>query len=68
MSIEWNSIRLSDPAHWVVTRTVHKNLPGGGGVRGGGGQGLEGGGVREWWGYGGMGWWGSGDRGGGGQG
>ena len=43
LSIEWNSIRLSDPAHGIVTKTVHKTLPGGGG-----GQGW-GGGVREWW-------------------
>ena len=48
LSIEWNSIRLSDPAHGIVTKTVHKTLPGGGGgqgvlrVRGGGGgQGVS---------------------------
>ena len=34
LSIEWNSIRLSGPAHGIVTKTVHKTLPGGGGVRG----------------------------------
>ena len=62
MSIEWNSIRLSGPAHGIVTKTVHKTLPGDGGgkgVAGGGGQGVEGGGDH--------GWWGSGGRGGGGQ-
>ena len=31
LSIEWNSIRLGDPAHGIVTKTVHKTLPGGGG-------------------------------------
>ena len=31
LSIEWNSIRLSGPAHGIVTKTVHKTLPGGGG-------------------------------------
>ena len=44
LSIECNSIRLSDPAHGIVTKTVHKTLPGGGG---GGGRGGYGGG---WWG------------------
>ena len=34
LSIEWNSIRLSGPAHGIVTKTVHKTLPGGGGGRG----------------------------------
>ena len=43
LSFEWNSIRLSGPAHGIVTKTVHKTLPGGGqggrvmGVRGEGG-------------------------------
>ena len=46
LSIEWNSIRLSGPAHEIVTKTVHKTLPGGGGSQGGRG--------------GGQGWWGSG--------
>ena len=32
--IEWNSIRLSGPAHGIVTKTVHKTLPGGGGGQG----------------------------------
>ena len=27
-------IRLGDPAHGIVTKTVHKTLPGGGGVQG----------------------------------
>ena len=31
LSIEWNSIRLSGPAHGIVTKTVHKTLPEGGG-------------------------------------
>ena len=52
LSMEWNSIRLSGPAHGIVTKTVHKTLPGvvglggwwGYGVRerGGGGQGEQG--------------------------
>ena len=50
LSIKWNSIRLSGPAHGIVTKTVHKTLPGGGGgqavvgVRGVGGRGRGGGG------------------------
>ena len=54
MSIEWSSIRLSGPAHGIVTKTVHKTLPGvvgGQGVVGGkvvvGGSGVVG--VRRWW-------------------
>ena len=46
MAIEWNSIRLSDPAHGIVTKIVHKTLPGGGGDQGIGGsrgQGVVGG-------------------------
>ena len=35
LSIEWNSIRLGDPAHGIVTKTVHKTLPGGCGGPGG---------------------------------
>ena len=31
LSFEWNSIRLGGPAHAIVTKTVHKTLPGGGG-------------------------------------
>ena len=45
------SIRLVGPAHGIVTKTVHKALPGGGGsgvqrvgVDPGGGRGPEGGG------------------------
>ena len=37
------SIRLGGPAHGIVTKTVHKTLPGGGWV------------GRGWWGPG---WWG----------
>ena len=48
LSIEWNSIRLSDPALGIVTKTVHKTLPGGGG----GGRGGVVVGV-VWWGWGG---------------
>ena len=33
LSIEWNSIRLDDPAHGIVTKTVHKTLPEGGGAQ-----------------------------------
>ena len=60
--IEWNSIRLSGPAHGIVTKTVHKTLPGGGGGgRGWWGSGGRGGGGRgQWWGSGGGGGWGSG--------
>ena len=28
LSIEWNSIRLGGPVHGLVTKTVHKTLPG----------------------------------------
>ena len=35
LSFEWNSIRLGGPAHGIVTKTVHKILPGGGGGQGG---------------------------------
>ena len=48
LSIEWNSIRLSGPAHGIVTKTVHKTLLGGGGGRGwcvSGGRGVVGSGV-----------------------
>ena len=31
-------MRLSDPAHGIVTKTVHKTLPWGGGGRGQGGR------------------------------
>ena len=31
----WNSIRLGGTAHGIVTKTVHKTLPGGGGGPGG---------------------------------
>ena len=37
MSIKWNFIRLGGPAHGVVTKTVHRTLPGGGGAQGVGG-------------------------------
>ena len=55
-------IRLGGPAHGIVTKTVHKTLPGGGGVQGwlgvvgvqggwvGGGGGPGGGWVGQWWG------------------
>ena len=36
------SMRLGGPAHGIVTKTVHKPLPGGGGVRGWVGIGLQG--------------------------
>ena len=69
LSIEWNSIRLGGPAHGIVTKTVHKTLPGGGGVQGGGGGPVGGwvgdGGVQGWVGRG---WWGPVGRGGGVQG
>ena len=34
--IEWNLIRLGGHAHGIVTKTVHKTLPGCGGGQGGG--------------------------------
>ena len=34
LSIEWNSIRLRDLTHGIVTKTAHKTLPGGGGDEG----------------------------------
>ena len=60
LSFEWNSIRLGGPAHGIVTKTVHKTLPGGGGGRGWG--------SRGWWGSGVVGVRGGGGLGGGGQG
>ena len=42
------SIRLGGPAHGIVTKTVHKTLPGGGWVCRGW---VGGGGVQGWWGY-----------------
>ena len=42
------------PAHGIVTKTVHKTLPGGG--RGEGGMGVLGWGLQGWWGS--RGWWG----------
>ena len=42
LSTEWNSIRLSGPAHGIVTKTVHKLCQGR--ARGRGGQG-----GRGWW-------------------
>ena len=36
LSIGWNSIRLGGPAYGIVTKTVHKTLPRGGGGPGGG--------------------------------
>ena len=36
---EWNLIRLGSPAHGIVTKTLHKTLPGNGGRRGQGGRG-----------------------------
>ena len=74
LSFEWNSIRLGGPAHGIVTKTIHKTLPGGGrgqGARGGwvawwGSRGWwgsrDGGGPRGWWGC--RGWWGQGGGGG----
>ena len=47
MSFEWNSIRLGGPAHGIVTKTVHKTLPGGGGGRGWGVRGSRGEGSRH---------------------
>ena len=67
MSFEWNSIGLGGPAHGIVTKTVHKTLPGGG--RGEGGMGVGGWGLQGWWGQAGgggqgvvgvQGWWGLG--------
>ena len=34
--LSMESIRLGGPAHGIVTKTVHKTLPGGGGGPGGG--------------------------------
>ena len=44
LSFEWNSIRLGGPAHEIVTKTVHKTLPGGGRSQGVGWIGGWGGG------------------------
>ena len=51
LSFEWNSIRLGGPAHGIVTKTVHKTLPGVVGVKGVGGGRVGSGGVKgvgEW--------------------
>ena len=42
--LSMESIRLDGPAHGIVTKTVHKTLPGGGWVGGAPG----GGGVQGW--------------------
>ena len=34
LSIKWNLIRLGNPAHGIVTKTVHKTLTGGVGYLG----------------------------------
>ena len=45
LSFEWNSIRLGGSVHGIVTKTVHKTMPGGGGGQGGrGGREVGGGG------------------------
>ena len=54
LSFKWNSIRLGGPAHGIVTKTIHKTLPGGGG-----GTVV---GVKGWWGQGGGGGLGDGWR------
>ena len=41
--LSMESIRLGGPAHGIVTKTVHKTLPGGGGGPGGGWVGGGGG-------------------------
>ena len=50
MSFKWNSIRLGGPAHRIVTKTVHKTLPEGGGGHGVKDGRVVGGGGRVWWG------------------
>ena len=40
--LSMESIRLGGPAHGIVTKNIHKILPGGGQVRGGGGLGVKG--------------------------
>ena len=32
MSIKWNSIRLGGPAHGIMAKTIHKTMPGDGGL------------------------------------
>ena len=34
LSFKWNLIRLGGPSHGIVTKTVHKVVPGGGGIKG----------------------------------
>ena len=52
LSIEWNLIRIGDPVHRIVAKTVHKTLSWGrGGPRGGWIWGYRGGGDTgggEW--------------------
>ena len=46
-------MRLGSPAHGIVTKTVHKTLPGGGGVQEVGGYRVTGGGGGPGvWGWG----------------
>ena len=55
LSFKWNLIRLGGHAHEIVTKTVHKTLPGGGRVVGMG-MGVWGSrlvGSRGWWSLGG---------------
>ena len=44
------SIRLADPSHGMVTKTVYETLPGGGGS-----EWVQGVGSRQWWGSSGVG-------------
>ena len=50
LSIKLNSIRLSGHAHGIVTKTVHKTLPGDGGGPGGRGWVSLGDRGSGWWG------------------
>ena len=45
VKLKWNLIRLGGQAHGIVTKTVHKTLPGVGGS-----EGVVG--VKGWWGEG----------------
>ena len=64
--MEWNSVRLGGHTHGLVTKTVHKTVPGGSGGQGVGVGEAQWVGVVGWLGFRGLGvgvigvgWWGS---------
>ena len=45
----WNSMRIGGPTNGIVTKTIHKTLPGGSAVGGLGVVGGQGSGWEWWW-------------------